>query len=114
MVAILVPLVAAFVATLLVRKHAADIRFEFASPLSAAISLGISVGLVAALEMGVLAALASGSVGPGRLVTVGTNPWMLALVTFIEVALVSTLAAFYSARPDAPDHPLLSRKHKVN
>lgn len=114
MVAILVPLVAAFVATILVRKHAAEIRFEFASPLSAAISLGISVGLVAAIEMGILAALASGSVGPGRLVTVGINPWMLALVTFIEVALVSTLAAFYSARPDAPDHPLLSRKHKVN
>lgn len=114
MVAILVPLVAAFLATILIRRHAAEIRFEFASPLSAAISLGISIATVAAAEMAILAAIASGSVGPGRLENVGVNPWMLALVMFIEVALVSTLAAFYSARPDAPDHPLLTRKQKVN
>jgi hypothetical protein len=27
------------------------------------------------------------------------NPWILALVTFIEVAPAATLAAFYSTRP---------------
>ncbi|WP_138274978.1 DUF6350 family protein [Rhodoluna limnophila] len=114
LIAVLVPMLAAFITTLLIRRHAADIRFEFASAWSAAISLGLAIGVIAAVELGILAALASGSVGPGRLATVGINPWMLMVVVFIEVASVAILAAFFSARPDKPDHPLLSRKHKVN
>jgi hypothetical protein len=105
--AIAVPLIAAFIATIAIKKHADEIRFEFASAWSAAISLGLAVGFVAAIEMGVLAALASGSVGPGRLETVGVNPLILAAVVFVETSVVSILAAFFSARPDAADHPLL-------
>ncbi len=114
LVAVLVPLLAAFASTLLIRKHAADIRFEFASAWSAAVSLGLFIGAVAAIEMGILAVLASGGVGPGRLQTVGINPWMLMLVVFIEVASVSILAAFFSARPDKADHPLVTASRKVN
>ena len=110
MIAILVPLVGAFVATILIRRHADEIRFEFASAWSAAISLGLSVALVAAIEMGILAALASGSAGPGRLETIGVNPLILAVVVFIETAVVSILAAFFSARPDEADHPMLSER----
>jgi hypothetical protein len=32
-------------------------------------------------------------------VQIGVSPWLLALVVFIEVGVVATLAAFYSARP---------------
>jgi ABC-type branched-subunit amino acid transport system permease subunit len=109
MIVILVPLVAAFVATLAVRKSASDIRFEFASAWSAAISLGLAIGLVAALEMGALAVLASGGFGPGRLQTIGVNPALLMAVVFVESAAVATLAAFSIARPDKPDHPLLAK-----
>jgi ABC-type branched-subunit amino acid transport system permease subunit len=109
MIVILVPLVAAFVATLAVRKSASDIRFEFASAWSAAISLGLAIGLVAALEMGALAVLASGGFGPGRLQTIGVNPALLMAVVFVESAVVATLAAFSIARPDKPDHPLLAK-----
>lgn len=105
--AIAVPLIAAFIATIAIKKHADEIRFEFASAWSAAISLGLAVGLVAALEMGLLAAIASGSAGPGRLETVGVNPFILAAVVFVETSVVSILAAFFSARPDEADHPLL-------
>jgi hypothetical protein len=105
--AVAVPLIAAFVATIAIKKHADEIRFEFASAWTAAISLGLSVGLVAAVEMGVLAALASGSAGPGRLETVGVNPFVLAAIVFVETSVVSILAAFFSARPDEADHPLL-------
>lgn len=107
MIALLVPLVGAFVATILIRRHADEIRFEFASAWSAAITLGLSIAFVAAVEFGLLALLASGGVGPGRLQTVGVNPLLAAGVLFVEVAVVSTLAAFFSARPDAPDHPLV-------
>jgi hypothetical protein len=105
---LVVPVLLALAATVLVKPHAADIRFNFASPLSAAISLGLGIGLVAALEAALLAWVASGGIGPERLAEFGVNPWMLALVVFVEVAPVSFLAAFYSARPDKaapiPEH----------
>ena len=63
---------------------------------------------MAAVEMLFLGWFASGGIGPSRLSLVGVNPWMLALVTFAEVVPVSTLAAFYSAKPSAaspiPEH----------
>lgn len=99
MISIVVVLLAAFIATLAVRKSADEIRFEFATAWTAAISLGLSIALVTALQMALLATIASGSAGPGRLVQVGVSPWLLALVVFIEVGVVATLAAFYSARP---------------
>jgi hypothetical protein len=102
-----IPLLAAAFATFSIKRHAAEMRFEFANPLFAAISLGVSVGFVAALELAVLGALASGALGPGRLQVVGVSPFVLFVVTFIEVAVISTIAAFNVARPDRPDHPLL-------
>ena len=107
MVSIAVVLLAAFIATLLIRKSADEIRFEFATAWSAAISLGLSIAFVTASQMGLLAFIASGSAGPGRLSQVGVSPWLVALVVFVEVGVVSTLAAFYSARPvaDKPGKP---------
>jgi hypothetical protein len=109
MIAITVPLVGAFLATIFIRRYADAIRFEFASAWSAAISLGISIGLVAAVLIGTLATLASGGVGPGRLQVVGVNPILVAGVLFVEVAIVASLAAFFSARPDRPDQNLAQR-----
>jgi hypothetical protein len=99
MIAIVVVLLAAFIATLMIRRSADEIRFEFATAWSAAISLGLSIALVTSLQLGFLALLASGGAGPGRLSEVGVNPLMLMLVSFVEVFVVATLAAFYSARP---------------
>jgi hypothetical protein len=106
---VLVPLLAAFFGTLLVKSHTAELRFNYASATTAAISLGLSVGLVAALEMWLLVELASGSLGPGRMSLVGSNPWIVAGVTFIEVSIASVLAAFFSARPDGADTELIKR-----
>ena len=107
MVSIAVVLLAAFIATLLIRKSADEIRFEFATAWTASISLGLSIAFVTATQMGLLAFMASGSAGPGRLAQVGVSPWQVALVVFVEVGLVSTLAAFFSARPvaDKPGKP---------
>ena len=105
---IMVPLLAAAYATFSVKKHAAEMRFEFANPLWAALSLGISIGIVAAVEMAILGALASGAVGPGRLQMVGVSPFVLGLVVFFEVASIATIAAFYVAKPQSADHPLLT------
>ncbi|MEY4411287.1 MAG: hypothetical protein RLZ69_861, partial [Actinomycetota bacterium] len=109
MIAIAIPVVAAIVATLRIRSHAAEMRFEFASPITAALSLGIPVALVAALEMLLANLLTRGSIGPGRFADVGGNPLTTAAALFVEVALVSTIAAFYTASPDAPDSHLVER-----
>ena len=109
MISIAVVLLAAFIATLAIRKSADEIRFEFAKSWTAALSLGLSIAFVTASQMGLLALIASGSAGPGRLSQVGVAPWVLALVVFVEVGVVATLAAFYSARPVA-DKPGNSKK----
>ncbi|CAB4632232.1 unannotated protein [freshwater metagenome] len=105
MVAIVVVLLAAFIATVMIRKSADEIRFEFATAWTAAISLGLSIALVTSLQLGLLSILASGGAGPGRLSLIGINPWLLMIVSFLEVFLVSTLAAFYSARPSETATP---------
>ena len=105
MIAIVVVLLAAFVATLSIRRSADEIRFEFATAWSAAISLGASIALVTSLQLGALALIASGGTGPGRLSEVGINPWLLMLVSFVEVFVVATLAAFFSARPTDSSEP---------
>lgn len=110
MIAIVVPLVVAFLATLAIKKHADRVRFEFATPIAAALALGLSVAFVSAVELTLLGWLASGGFGPGRFGTNGINPLILFAVVFVEVAVVSVLASFFSARPDRPDHPLLAAK----
>ena len=106
---ILVPLLAAFFATLLVKSHTAELRFNYASTTSAAISLGLAIGFVASVEMWILADFASGSIGPGRMSLIGTNPWIVAGVTFLEVSIAAILAAFFSARPDDADVELIRK-----
>jgi hypothetical protein len=61
--------------------------------------------------MGLLALLASGSAGPGRLAEVGVNVPLLMLVLFVEIAVVSILAAFFSAAPSGNDS---AKTRKVN
>lgn len=110
MVAVAVPLIAAFLATVGVRKYADEMRFEFASAFNAALTLGLSIGFVAAVEMLVLSFLASGSVGPERLREFGINPWMAAGALLIETTLTATLAAFITARPEGEDPEILKRQ----
>ena len=108
MIVVAVPVAIAFIATVAIKRHAEAVRFNFASPLAAALSVGVGVGLVAAVELGLLGWFATGGIGPDRLSFFGVNPWVLALVTFIAVAPAATLAAFFSTRPQQaspiPEH----------
>ena len=110
---ILVPVLLGFGATLMIKSHTAELRFNYASATSAAIGLGIGIGLVAGLEMALLADLTGGSIGPARMNTIGVNPLMVFVVTFVEVSIASILAAFFSARPEGVDTELVSRIRRV-
>ena len=112
MIAIGVPLLLAFFATLAIKKHADDVRFEFATPIGSALALGLSIAFVAAVELALLGWLASGAFGPGRFASNGVEPLLLFAVVFVEVALVAVLASFFAAKPIRPDHPLLGLKRK--
>lgn len=52
---------------------------------------GIGTGTVAAVLLGLLAWASAGSAGPGRLVTVGPDPLMVAVWAGVEVAVAATL-----------------------
>ena len=110
MIVLAIPVAIIFLATVAIRDYAAEIRFEFASAFSAALSLATSISLVAATELALLTLLASGGAGPGRLQIIGSSPWLVFGVSFALTFVISFLASFFSARPDKPDHPLIMKR----
>lgn len=95
----LIPIISSLVVTLAARKSLDRMRWEFATAFSAASVLSALSALVAAAIAFVLASLASGSLGPGRFVEVGVNPWMFSLVIFLEVLIPVFLVSLVVARP---------------
>ena len=95
----LVPVIAAFVGTILVRRHTDQMRWEYGTPLSAAFSLAILAAVTAGIVSFVLAALASGSFGPGRLQEVGVNVLLFSGVVFLQTLIPSFIAGLVVARP---------------
>jgi hypothetical protein len=101
MVVLVVPVLVALFATLAVKKYAAEARHNFATPLSAAIAMGLSIGFVAAVEMAALTLLTRAAIGPGRMQDIGADPLWVFVWIFLEVAPIAFLASFYTARPNA-------------
>lgn len=108
LLALAIPLVVAIVLTAMVKQHAAEARHNFATPLSAALTIAISIGLVASAEVALLAFATHMSIGPGRMQDIGASPLWVAVWTFAEVVPASFVAAFYSVKPVAagpiPEH----------
>jgi hypothetical protein len=95
----LVPVVAAFLGTILVRRHADQMRWEYGTRYSAAFSLAILAAITAAVVSFLLATLASGSFGPGRFQEVGVNALVFAGVVFLQTLIPSFIAGLVVARP---------------
>lgn len=96
---ILIPVLAAFIGTLMVRKYVDQIRWEYATRLSGALALSITSATVAGVSAAVLGSLASGAFGPGRFAEVGVNPWLFGLIVFVQVFVPSFLAALLIIKP---------------
>ncbi|MDN4616135.1 DUF6350 family protein [Leifsonia sp. F6_8S_P_1B] len=94
LVGIVVPLLAGFAAAVLLRSRAAaphpGLRTLF---LTAA-----GIGIVAGIELGLLAWWSSGSLGPGRLHDVGPNPWLVGLLAAAEVAVAAAIGSATGGR----------------
>lgn len=99
LVVILVPMLAAFIATFLVRNRFDQMRWEYATRLSAAFGFSLTTAVIAAFGAWLLATLASGSFGPGRLGSVGANPWWFAVAIFLEVLIPTFIAGLMTLKP---------------
>ena len=108
MMVLVVPILVALIVTVAVKKHTGEARHNFATPLSASIAMGISIGFVAAAEMALLAVLTRMSIGPGRMQDIGADPLWVFVWIFLEVAPIAFVASFYAAKPNAaspiPEH----------
>jgi hypothetical protein len=95
----LVPVVTAFVASILVRKFTDQLRWEYATRFSAALALSFVSATIAALLALALGLLASGSIGPGRFEFLGVDALMFAAVIFIEVLIPAFVASLVVVSP---------------
>ncbi len=99
LVFVLVPMIAAFLATYFVRSHLDEMRWEYATRFSAAISYSLTTAAIATIAGTWLAGWASGGFGPGRLGEVGVNLWLFALALFLEVLIPSFIAGLIVIKP---------------
>lgn len=94
LVGIVVPLLAGFAAAALLRGTR---RVQTDGPL-ALILTAVGIGVVAGIELGLLAWWSSGALGPGRLHDVGPNPWLVGALAAAEVAVAAAIGRVAGAR----------------
>lgn len=98
-VGLLVPVVAAFVVTTLLRPRIERLLAESGSAdVLRRVLVGVCGGVVAGVLLGLLAWSASGAAGPGRLAHVGPDPLLVGAFGALEVAVPSVLAMIVSLR----------------
>ncbi|MFF1572751.1 DUF6350 family protein [Leifsonia sp. NPDC058292] len=95
-VGIIVPLIAGFLAAVVLRSRIAEARALHGTRWLFLTALG--VGIVAGIELGLLAWWSSGSMGPGRLHDVGPNPWLVGSIAAAEVAVVAVIGLVAGGR----------------
>lgn len=102
---VLIPMLTAFVATLLISRHTKQMRWEYATRLSAAIAFSLTAAVIGAVLAIALALLASGSFGPGRFSFVGVEPVLFGGLIFLQILIPSFFAGLVVIRPylDAAD-----------
>jgi len=96
-VGILVPVVAAFVTATLLRPRVLTALGQHVGPVARAL-VGVGAGAVGGLVVGLLAATAAGSVGPGRLAEVGPAPVVVGAIAALEFAVAAALALLVDGR----------------
>lgn len=96
LVGVLVPLIAGFLAAVLLRSRIVEARAKHGTGWLVLTAVGI--GLVAGIELGLLAWWSSGAMGPGRLHDVGPNPWLVGSIASAEVAIAAIIGLVAGVR----------------
>ena len=100
LVGLLVPLLAGFVAAALLRSRLGTLAVGM-HELRTRILVALGIGVVAGIQLGLLAWWSSGALGPGRLHDVGPNPWLVGALAAAEVAVGAAVALLTPARRGA-------------
>lgn len=95
LVGILVPLLAGFLAAVLLRSTTST---RGMGGIRAKLLVALAIGVVAGVELGLLAWWSSGALGPGRLHDVGPNPWLVGGIAAAEVAVAAAIGLAAGAR----------------
>jgi hypothetical protein len=95
-VGILVPILAGFLAAALLRGRFAEARRSHGTRWLFLTAVGI--GIVAGIELGLLAWWSAGAIGPGRLHDVGPNPWLVGSIAAAEVAVAAVIGLVAGGR----------------
>lgn len=91
---VIVPLLAGFLAAALLRGTR---RAQTDGPLALVLT-ALGTGVVAGIELGLLAWWSSGALGPGRLHDVGPNPWLVGALAAGEVAVAAVIGLLAGGR----------------
>jgi Family of unknown function (DUF6350) len=96
-VGLLVPVLAGFAAALLIsyRRRRSGVEAPGIGP---ALLIALGIGIVAGIELGLLAWWSSGAIGPGRLHNVGPDPWMVGLFAAAEIAVAAAIGMIAGGR----------------
>lgn len=94
LIGVLVPLIAGFLAAALLRGTG---RATIDGPLALVLT-ALGIGVVAGVQLGLLAWWSSGSLGPGRLHDVGPDPWMVGVFATLEVAVAAAIGLMTGRR----------------
>ena len=98
-VGLLVPVLAGFLAgAVLGPRRAGGDGTPLPLPWPRVIATGLGMGVVAGAALGLLAAISTGSAGPGRLAMVGPDPLPVALWAALEVGVAATLGLYAASR----------------
>jgi hypothetical protein len=95
-VGILVPILAGFLAAALLRGRFAESRGSHGTRWLFLTAVGI--GIVAGIELGLLAWWSAGAIGPGRLHDVGPNPLLVGSIAAAEVAVAAVIGLVAGGR----------------
>lgn len=96
LIGLLVPIVAGFLAAALLRSRATRMRDLHGT--SGLLVAALGIGIVAGIELGLLAWWSSGAIGPGRLHDVGPNPWLVGSIAAAEVAVAAIIGLVAGGR----------------
>ncbi|WP_158865522.1 cell division protein PerM [Leifsonia sp. AG29] len=92
---LVVPLLAGFAAATLLRFRRGPLD---ALGLPTLLLTALGIGVVAGVELGLLAWWSSGALGPGRLHDVGPNPWLVAGLAAVEVGVAAVIGLVVGER----------------
>ncbi|MFF2053127.1 DUF6350 family protein [Leifsonia sp. NPDC058194] len=95
LVGVVVPLLAGFLAAVLLRSR---VRLRLPEGVLPLFLTAVGIGIVAGIELGLLAWWSSGALGPGRLHDVGPNPWLVGAVAAAEVAVSAAIGLLTGGR----------------